>query len=180
MLRVVRKHYAGLHSFRSMRRVSTENVPLLALDLLACVVAGRIDAGPPHMGCFQSSSFISALCMLLGVWIRSVSPSLPCSPDDRITSHPVELVGSDHNPSCSRASGSGLRDHPFSRRVSARGVNPRSPPARIRRSRRVQLRWNGLVIKPLLECWSGIEPSGHAAGHAALNAAPSGTTPWVT
>ena len=75
---------------------------------------------PPHMGCVQSSSIISALCMLL-VWIRSVSPSLPCSPDDRITSHPVELVGSDQNPSCSRVSGSGWRDHPFSRRVSAQG-----------------------------------------------------------
>jgi hypothetical protein len=35
-------------------------VPLLALDLLARVVAGRIDAGPPHMGRFQSSSFISS------------------------------------------------------------------------------------------------------------------------
>ena len=106
----------------------------------------------PHMGCFQSSSFISALCMLLGVWIRSVSPSSPCSPDDRITSHPVELVGSDHNPSCSRASGSGWRDHPFSRRVSAPGVDPRSPPARIRRSRRVQLRWKG--VKSLSHRWS--------------------------
>ena len=77
-------------------------------------------SSPPHMGCVQSSSIISALCMLL-VWIRSVSPSLPCSPDDRITSHPVELVGSDQNPSCSRVSGSGWRDHPFSRRVSAQG-----------------------------------------------------------
>src|SRR5271167_4604071 len=34
----------------------------------------------------------------------------------------------------------------------------------------------GYVIKPSLECWSGIEPSGHAV----LNTAPSGTTPWVT
>ena len=60
---------------------------------------------------------------------RRVSPSLPCSPNDRITSHPVELVGSDHNPSCSRASGSGWRDHPFSRRVSARGlIRGRRPP----------------------------------------------------
>jgi len=82
----------------------------------------------PHTGCFQSSLFISALWMLLGVWI-SVSPSLPCSPDDRITSHPVELVGSDHNPSCSRASGSDWRDHPFSRRVSARGsIRGHRPP----------------------------------------------------
>ena len=82
------------------------------------------------------------------------------------------LVGSHHNPSCSRASGSGWRDHPFSRRVSARG-DPRSPPARIRRSRRVQLRWNGVkpsshqairpsghqAIRPSLERWRGIEPS---------------------
>ena len=30
------------------------------------------------------------------------------------------LWGSDHNPSCSRASGSGWRDHPVKRRVSAR------------------------------------------------------------
>ena len=62
------------------------------------------------------------------VWIRSVSPSLPCSPDDRITSHPVELVGSDHNPSCSRASGSGWRDHPVKRRVSAKGKRGHRPP----------------------------------------------------
>src|SRR5208337_5121319 len=105
------------------------DMPLLTLDLLARIVARRIDAGPPHMGCFQSSSIISALCMLLSVWIRSVSPSLPCSHDDRITSHPVELVGSDHNPSCLRASGSGWRDHPFSRRVSARGsIRGHRPP----------------------------------------------------
>src|SRR5208337_5442253 len=109
-----------------------EDVPLLALDLLARIVAGRIDAGPPHMGCFQSSSFICAgrwrvtreagrsaaeqgakrpcraaagytvtseraparswlplrslrrsfilpLRISFCVWIRSVSPSLPCS-----------------------------------------------------------------------------------------------------
>ena len=69
--------------------------------------------------CASSSAF----------WIRSVSPSVPCSPDDRITSHPVELMGSDHNPSCSRASGSGWRDHPFSRRVSARGsIRGHRPP----------------------------------------------------
>src|SRR5271157_915942 len=97
-------------------------MPLFALDLLARIIAGWIDAGPPHMGCFQSSSIISALCMLLGVRIRRVSPYLPCSPDDRITSHPVEL-GSDHNPSCSRASGSGWRDHP-----PVRPIRPPAPP----------------------------------------------------
>ncbi len=32
------------------------------------------------------------------------------------------LAGSDHNPSCSRASGSGWRDHPVKRRVSAREI----------------------------------------------------------
>src|SRR5271165_630331 len=37
-----------------------EDVPLLTLDLLARIVARRIDAGPPHMGRFQSSSFICA------------------------------------------------------------------------------------------------------------------------
>src|SRR5271166_3615826 len=74
-------------------------------------------------------SFILPLRISFCVWIRSVSPSLPCSPDDRITSHPVELVGSDHNPSYSRASGSGWRDHPFSRRVSARGsIRGHRPP----------------------------------------------------
>ena len=74
-------------------------------------------------------SFILPLRISFCVWIRSVSPSLPCSPDGRITSHPVELVGSDHNPSCSRASGSGWRDHPFSRRVSARGsIRGHRPP----------------------------------------------------
>jgi hypothetical protein len=130
--------------------------------------AGRnqtvVQKHPPHMGGFQSSSIIWALCMLLGVWIRSVSPSLPCGPDDRITSHPVELVGSDHNPSCSRASGSGWRDHPFSRRVSARGlIRGRRPPG------------SGEAVAFSFR-WSGVESSGHAA----LNTAPSGTTPWVT
>ena len=76
----------------------------------------------------QAHSFRHCACSLC-VWIRSVSPSFPCSPDDRITSHPVELVGSGHNPSCSRVSGSGWRDHPFSRRVSARGlIRGRRPP----------------------------------------------------
>ena len=124
------------------------------------------------MGCFRSSSFISALCLLLGVWIRSVSPSLPCSPDDRITSHPVELVGSDHNPSCSRASGSGWRDHPFSRRVSARGLIRGHRPPGSGEAVAFSFAGMGLVIKPLLECWSGIEPSGHAGAcrleHGAL------------
>ena len=70
------------------------------------------------------------------------SPSLPCSPDDRITSHPVELVGSDHNPSCSRASGSGWRDHPFSRRLSARGlIRGRRPPDPAKPSRSASLEW---------------------------------------
>ena len=55
-------------------------------------------------------SFILALRISFCVWIRSVSPSFACSLDGRITSHPVELGrGSDHNPSCSRASGSGWR-----------------------------------------------------------------------
>ena len=66
----------------------------------------------PHMGCVQSSSIISALCMFL-VWIRSVSPSLPCSWDDRITSHPVELVGSDQNPSMLEGIGLGLAGPSF-------------------------------------------------------------------
>ena len=57
-----------------------------------------------------SRSFILALRISFCVWIRSVSPSFACSLDGRITSHPVELGrGSDHNPSCSRASGSGWR-----------------------------------------------------------------------
>ncbi len=38
-------------------------------------------------------SFILALRISFGVWIRSVSPSFACSLDGRITSHPVELVG---------------------------------------------------------------------------------------
>ena len=38
-----------------------EDVPLLALDLLARIVTRRINRRPPHMGCFQSSSLISAL-----------------------------------------------------------------------------------------------------------------------
>ena len=58
-----------------------------------------------------------------------------------------------------------------------RGVDPRSPPARIRRSCRVQLRWNG--VKLLSHRWRGVGLS-HRSGDAALNTAPSGTTPWVT
>jgi hypothetical protein len=68
-------------------------MPLLALDQLARIEPVRIDADPPHMGCLRSSLFTSALRILLGVRIRSVSPSSPCSPDGRITSHPVELYG---------------------------------------------------------------------------------------
>jgi hypothetical protein len=45
------------------------------------------------MGRFQSSSIIWALCILLGGWIRSVSPSLPCSPDDRFRARKILLVG---------------------------------------------------------------------------------------
>ena len=73
-------------------------------------------------------SFILALRISFCVWIRSVSPSFACSLDGRITSHPVELVGSDHNPSCSRASGSGWRDHSVNRRVSAREFRGHRPP----------------------------------------------------
>jgi MFS family permease len=69
--------------------------------------------GTPSHGVFPVKLIHFGIVRAPGVWIRSVSPSLPCSPDDRITSHPVELVGSDHNPSCSRVSGSGWRDHPF-------------------------------------------------------------------
>ena len=61
-----RQHQAGERRFRRFRRVGVdEKMTLLALDLLSRVEPVRIDAGPPHMGCFQSSSFISALCMLL-------------------------------------------------------------------------------------------------------------------
>ena len=31
-----------------------KNVPLLALDLLACIVTGRIDAGPPLFRAFDA------------------------------------------------------------------------------------------------------------------------------
>ena len=37
-----------------------EDVPLLALDLLARIIAMRIDAGPPCMGPFLSSGFRAA------------------------------------------------------------------------------------------------------------------------
>src|SRR5271166_4877572 len=57
--------------------------------------------------------------------------------------------------------GLGLAGPSFFTACFSPGVDPRSPPARIRRSRRVQLRW------------SGVESSGHAA----LNTVPSGTTP---
>jgi hypothetical protein len=70
-----------------------ENMPLLAFDFLSRVIAMRIDATPPHMGCVRSSLFTSELRILLGVRIRSVSPPSPCSRDGRITSHPVELYG---------------------------------------------------------------------------------------
>ena len=37
-----------------------EQVALLALDLLAGIEPVRIDRGPPHMGCFRSSSFFAS------------------------------------------------------------------------------------------------------------------------
>ena len=43
-----------------------KNVPLLALDLLACVVAGRIDAGPPF-----SALFTLWLSMMAAVGLAS-------------------------------------------------------------------------------------------------------------
>ena len=95
----------------------------------ACSFGVWIRSVSPTWGASSQAHCFRHCACSSGVWIRSVSPSLPCSPDDRITSHPVELVGSDHNPSYSRASGSGWRDHPFSRRVSARGlIRGRRPP----------------------------------------------------
>ena len=41
------------------------------------------------------------------------SPITPCDRNGRITSHPVGARAPDHNPSCSRTSGSGGRDQPF-------------------------------------------------------------------
>ncbi len=56
----------------------------------------RASAPLRALGCLTWSlprSFILALRISFGVWIRSVSPSFACSLDGRITSHPVELVG---------------------------------------------------------------------------------------
>ncbi len=74
-------------------------------------------------------SFILALRISFGVWIRSVSPSFACSLDGRITSHPVELVGA--RTIIPHARGRRARvggDHPVKRRVSARQSRGHRPP----------------------------------------------------
>ena len=65
-------------------------------------------------------------------------------------------------------SASGPRDHPFSRVFQPMEVDPRSPPARIRRSCRVQLRWNG--VKSLAFAGDRVGFS-HRSCDAALNTA---------
>lgn len=68
---------------------------------------------------------------------RSLDPKLsPISHavhDDRITSHPVGASASNHDPSCSRASGSEEWDHPSERAYFSHN-KARSPLARIRRA----------------------------------------------
>ncbi len=127
----------------------------------------------------QGVIFISAFRVLLWVWIRSVSPFFRHAALMAASPHIRSSLSSDHNPSCSRASGSGWRDHPVERHVSAKGKH-RSPPARIRRSQySASLEWVEWVKPP--SGW--IEPSlerDEPLDHAALSSAPSGTTPWVT
>ena len=110
------------------------------------------------MGCIQSSSIISALRLLLGVWIRSVSP-YSMQPDDRVASHPVELVARTIILML-EGIGPGLAGPSFfAACLSARGLSAGSPPARIRRSRRVRLRWNQHDPRPVA----------HVGSHASLD-----------
>jgi hypothetical protein len=58
-----------------------QNVALLALDLLARIIAMRIDAGPPCMGPFLSSGFGAAhLSFLIGFFVRPGVPFLRPDP----------------------------------------------------------------------------------------------------
>jgi hypothetical protein len=58
-----------------------QNVALLALDLLARIIAMRIDAGPPCMGPFLSSGFGAAhLSFLIGFFVRPGGPFLRPDP----------------------------------------------------------------------------------------------------
>jgi hypothetical protein len=179
-----------------------EEMALLAFNFLARVEAVRIDAHPPHMGYARSSVFFSRSCCRSMTWIRGRARShhaatRTASPHIRSgVSHP------DHNPSCSRASGSEGRDHPFWRHVSAMGLDSRSPPARIRRAGRDPVRriTSGLgrlcLFGGMSQPWGlthGRRPPGSDGpvairsaglrlvwGAYALKAAPCGTMPCVT
>ena len=80
----------GTLAFRRRRRPRAARLVEIAEREYLC--AGL---RPPSHGVYPVKLDHFGICACsFGVWIRSVSPSLPCSPDDRITSHPVELVGS--------------------------------------------------------------------------------------
>ena len=153
-----------------------ENMPLLAFDLLARIVPMRV-VSPPHMGCIQSSSIISALRLLLWRLDPKREPVSSMQPDDRITSHPVELVARTIIPHArgyrARVGGTILFHGVFQPRgLSA--VAARPDPAKPSRS--ASLEW----VKSLSHRWRVGVGLSHRSGHAALNTAPSGTTPWVT
>ena len=69
-----------------------ENVPLLALDLLSCVVARRINRSPPYMGHLKSSA--NSWCFLFratrtGDWVvigrRRSTPTSQAAAADHLT-----------------------------------------------------------------------------------------------
>jgi hypothetical protein len=74
----------------------------------------------PHMGLFPSSWTISALGALLWRLDPRREPVFRHAALTAASPHIRSSLGSDHNPSCSRASGSGWRDHPVKRRLSAK------------------------------------------------------------
>ena len=58
-----------------------ENMAFLPLDFLACIIAMRIDEGPPCMGPFLSSGFRAAhLSFLIGFFVRPGIPFLRPDP----------------------------------------------------------------------------------------------------
>ena len=127
--------------------------------------------------CCANSRFISPLRTLLQAFlIRGVSPSFAMHPrrPHHLTSGRAlwaRTIIPRARGRRARVGGTILLSGMFQPRESA--VTARPDPAKPSRS--ASLEW-GQVIKPSLACWSGVESSGYAA----LNTAPSGTTPWVT
>ena len=70
-------------------------------DLKKDRVSEMAEGAAPLTWGFSSQAYSFYCCMLLGGWIRRLSPSLPCSPNDRITSHRSSLWARTIIPRCS-------------------------------------------------------------------------------